>query len=222
MSLPRQVPNAPLLQISLRTLLLTVAVLAVVFALLAWHVVGGLLICLAVAGTAATGVGIRSRRTGCTATGIVLLVCVLVAFLAASSAIAWVGSRTLKVHVVVIDSETLQPIPDADIEVLDGPPSLFDRPAKLSEFTTAISGLHTNDNGTCSFTHRFFAAGMEGTFRHSGYIDTGGVWIRASADGWGSVLIPLDRQTGNPRDIDDTSPLFVTISLSKSTISKTK
>jgi hypothetical protein len=210
------------LQISLRTLLLSVGALAVIFALLAWHLVGGLLICLALAGATLTTLGIRGRRIGLTATGIVLLTVTLVTFLGSSNVVAWVGSRALQVQVLVIDSKTLEPIPDATLQILEGPQWLFDRrlPPDSSEFTTVMSGLRTDARGICRFTHRFSAAGMAGTFRHSSAIRTAGVWVRASADGFGTAFIPLDGQ-GSRRDIDNRSPVLATISLSRQTTSQT-
>ena len=53
-----------------------------------------------------------------------------------------------------------------------------------------------------------------------GYIHTGRHWLKASAPGRGSVLIPLDGQ-GYPRDIDDRRPLFVTVPLRKQGVTET-
>jgi hypothetical protein len=77
-----------------------------------------------------------------------------------------------------------------------------------------LGELLTDSRGQCKFACRFFAAGSDGLFRHGGYIDTARNWLKASAPGRGSVLIPLDGQ-GWRRDIDDRRPLFVTVPLRK-------
>jgi len=78
-----------------------------------------------------------------------------------------------------------------------------------------LGELRTDSRGRARFPQRFFAAGQDGLFDHTGYIHTGRNWLVASAPGRGSVLLPLDGQLGHPRDIHDRRPLFVTVPLRK-------
>ena len=144
----------------------------------------------------------------------------------ADSVIAWQGSAKLDVY--VLDTDTFEPVSGATIEVLCGPWFPLEGPASprlLSQFAPAPmepgSGeLLTDSRGRCNFAHRFYATGGDGLFCRAGYIHTGRYWLKASAPGRGSVLIPLDGQR-DPRDIDDRSPLLVNAPLRKQGVTET-
>lgn len=136
---------------------------------------------------------------------------------------AWVGGKTLPVEILVVDTEELSPVVDANVVAFRGPLSLFDgdiRWRKQSDFlpntdsNETVSGV-TDTKGRCHFDYRFFAAGSEGLFRHSGYVDTSKVWLRISAADRPTTLVPLDRQSVRPRDIHDLTPIIVTVVLNK-------
>lgn len=129
----------------------------------------------------------------------------------------WVGYHEVDVQVVVLDASELTPIPHAIVEVLEGPRSPLETERhSLDEFKISEHGkLITSQQGRTDFSHRFWAAGSSGMFEKTGYVDTGNVWIRVTAEGYRTTYIPLDRQSIRVRDIKDDSPIFVTVPIGK-------
>lgn len=182
-------------------------------------------VCLAtfLAGVVCVAIGVRTRRRAGTIVGVVLALGALgVAGLSPLTVTAWVGTTELDVYVLVIDASTISPIPDAQIEVVDGPDSPIEGPHpdidkdfEVVELPGDPRQLTTDKRGFTKFTHRFHAAGSDGIFRDSGYVDTGRTWLRVSSPGYVTTILPLDRQSIRPRDIHDESPLFVTVPVGK-------
>jgi hypothetical protein len=135
--------------------------------------------------------------------------------------ISWVGRRTLQVRVRVIDGDTASPILNAKSVVFDGPISMPEGPYSDAESLTpensdiTSKGALTDDDGLAVIDFEFFTSGMTGPLRRSGTIRMWDRWVRVNADGYSQVTLPLDGQSMNPRDIDDDSPVFVTVILSK-------
>jgi hypothetical protein len=160
---------------------------------------------------------------------LILVLALVVAGLAAPPlfmAAAWVGGKILQVEVLVIDTEEPCAIGNAQVvafpyrkhpwggEIAWRKPSDF-----LPDWdSTENKVIQTDSKGRCSFEYRFWAAGMSGWLRNSGYVDTGRIWLHVSAPGRPTTLVPLDCQTVHPRDIKDNSPLFVTVVLNKNSI----
>lgn len=209
------------LQFSLKQLLLAVTLYCVAVSIIVWDLFWGMILIAGIVSVTLTVLGLRKRRKSLVACGVGVFVVIGGAILYCSTVVAWVGSRKLDVYVRVIDTDTFQPVANARIEVLDGPFSPLEGPVYaelISEFTPATmepgsGALTTDSRGHCKFTHRFFAAGTDGPFRRSGYIDTGRTWLKVTAQGRGSVMLPMDRQSIRPRDINDKNPLFVTVPL---------
>jgi hypothetical protein len=136
---------------------------------------------------------------------------------------AWVGSKTLDVAVCVVDTQTPGPVPGASITIFQTQKTPFDgsiRHLPATEFLPDPDSPYTerhvaDSQGYCSFPYRFWAAGTSGWFRQSGYVRTSGTWLLVTAPGRPDALVPLDRQSLRPRDINDTTPLFVTVVLNK-------
>lgn len=210
-------------------LLVVITATCVLLALLVWSVLWGSIIASGLAALVLVIFGIGTRRRS-------LLLGALVPlalggglfYYRAVSVIVWQGSAKLDVYVLVLDTDTFEPVSGATIEVFSGPwfpPEGPASPRLLSQFAPAPmdpgSGeLLTDARGRCNFAHRFYATGGDGLFCRAGYIHTGRYWLKASAPGRGSVLLPLDGQ-GYPRDIDDRRPLFVTVPLRKQVVSQT-
>jgi hypothetical protein len=135
----------------------------------------------------------------------------------------WVGRKTLDVDVLVIDTDDVQPLPSAGVTIFDGPSSPIEPSVKAYKPAAFVpdpesprTKTYTTDSeGRCRFKFAFHAAGSSGTFRDSGYVDTSQAWIRVSAPARGATLVPLDRQSGRPRDLHDETPVFVTVVLNK-------
>lgn len=211
------------MQFSLRQLLLTVTGICVMAGLIVWDPFWGTIVTLAVVSLGLVALGVWKRQKRLVFVGIGVLV-VGVLFVVPSffpSRISWSGTKRLEVYVRVIDTDTFEPVPNAKVEVLDGPPSPLEGKTfshLKSEFIPAtlepgVGELVTDSQGWCTFPHRFFASGSEDRFGESGYVDTSGTWLRVSAQGRGAILIPLDRQSIRPRDINDETPLCVTVPL---------
>jgi hypothetical protein len=208
---------------SLRSLLLFVALFAVPLALSRWNMVAGVSVAVVLAGVACIAFGIRTRSRGATIVGIVLAVGAIAFFgLSAGMVIAWVGTRTLDVHVLVVDASSLSPISGANVQALSGPDSPIEGPApnvdkdfKIDTLAGDDAELITDKRGRTKFAYRFHAAGSDGMFKNSGYVDTKTIWLRVTAPGYATTLLPLDRQSVRPRDIDDDTPLFVTVPVGK-------
>jgi hypothetical protein len=210
-------------------LLVAITATCVLLALLVWSVLWGSIIASGLAALVLVILGIGTRRRS-------LLLGALVPlalggglfYYRAASVIVWQGSAKLDVYVLVLDTDTFEPVSGATIGVFSGPWFPLEGPASprlLSQFAPAPmepgSGeLLTDSRGRCNFAHRFYATGGDGLFCRAGYIHTGRYWLKASAPGRGSVLLPLDGQ-GYPRDIDDRRPLFVTVPLRKQGVTET-
>ena len=208
---------------SLRGLLLAVAAISPAAAVARWNMLLGLLLAVAVAGAACVVIGVRNRQTIVVAIGLLLVGGATAVFVAKSMYVTtWVGRHPLRVHVLVVDGTTLAPIPDATVDVLNGPSSPMEGlpPDVSTAFTPADAGsksspLITNERGQVEFTHEFFAAGSDGIFSDSGYVDTGRSWIRVHAAGYRTTHLPIDGQSPRPRDIKRNAPVVVTVPLGK-------
>jgi len=109
-------------------------------------------------------------------------------------------------------------VQDATIEVLNGPSSPIkgtiqsvDAEFSRSETDNTTRQLLTNERGTVRFVHEFRSAGNDGMFKDTGYISTNHVWVRITADGYQTTVMPVDGQSARPRDSSNTSPVFVTV-----------
>jgi hypothetical protein len=117
----------------------------------------------------------------------------------------------------------MEPVPSAEVTIFAGPRSPIEgriAAFKPSDFSpdpeSSATEAHLTDfNGICRFSYKFTAVGSDGPLVHSGYVDTSGIWLRVSAADRPSTLVPLDRQSVRARDIDDVTPLVVTVVLNK-------
>jgi hypothetical protein len=132
---------------------------------------------------------------------------------------AVVGRKTLDVWVHVIDAHAQINVPNAKVTVFTGPWSpvdgvvipRIDPYGESEEFATGADGW-------CRFKHKFWAWWDE---RPSGSIIRGSVrtgegWIKVTAAGRPTALVPLDRQSQRPTSIHDERPVVVTVVLNKS------
>ena len=139
------------------------------------------------------------------------------------SQVRWVGTKQLPVRVLVLDRESLQPVRGVDVVLFDGPRSPLEGRIsnyRKSEFSPAQDDeqrqqAKTSEDGLVVITRRFGAAGTDGPFTQSGYVDTSRVWVHVSTDGYASITLPLDGQSALARDIDDEYPVYVTLLLTK-------
>ncbi|MHC4177389.1 MAG: hypothetical protein ACYSWU_07775 [Planctomycetota bacterium] len=209
-------------QFSLLQLMIAVTLVSAAVGLIVWRPLLGSLSTVAVASLLLTVAGVKTRRKGLVFCGLALLLFGVGLFGYSSLTVAtWVGWQELDVYVLVIDTDTFQPVPRVQIELLDGPYSPLEGIVStelMTQFTPAriepdVGQLITDSRGECKFTHRFRAAGTDGLFRHCGYIDTSNTWLRASSADRGSVMLPIDGQSARPRNIDDKTPVFVTVPL---------
>lgn len=137
--------------------------------------------------------------------------------------VKWVGGKTLRVEVLAIDTDALAPVAGAKVTVFEGPQSPLEGNIswrKLSDFepdeeSPDTKSATTGDDGRCTVTYRFWAAGSDGPFDHSGYVDTSRAWLRVSSPDRPTALVPLDRQSVRPRDLNDVTPLVVTVVTNK-------
>jgi hypothetical protein len=151
-------------------------------------------------------------------TGALLSLALTAAFgLPALQTARWVGSYDLDVYVVVRDASELTPVANAVVEVLEGPHSpLESQHFTLEDFQLCDHGkLVTDERGHTEFSHRFFAAGSTSPFDNSGYVDTGKVWLRVTAEDYCTTYMPVDRQTIRTRNMKEDSPIYVTIPVGK-------
>ncbi len=211
-------------QFTNRQLLAAVALVGVALALCTVEPRAGLFAAAVLAGAGLVVFGALRQQRSPICAGLFLAAIGLGLFAYHGATVAvWVGRASLPVHVLVIDTDTFEPVSGAKIEVLDGPLSPIEGTAStnwLSQFKPAtmqpgVGSLVTDARGVCDFEHEFFAAGRDGLGRNSGYIRTRDFWLRASAPGHGSVLIPMDGQSVHLRDILDRSSLCVTVPLRK-------
>lgn len=207
---------------SLATLMAIVAIAGVTLAVCRWNMSMGGLLFMTTAGLAGVFLGKRNRRPLVTLCGVLLLGAAMFVLIRSATVIAWVGRRSLDVRVMVLESEQLVPIENAVVEVLDGPHSPLEGPIQSvdtdfshGQHATAPGELTTNERGIAMFSHEFHAAGSDGLFTNSGYISTKNVWVRVTADGYRTTLMPVDGQSIRPRDISDTSPVCVTVPMGR-------
>ena len=207
---------------SLRTLLLIVTGCQVFLAACIWNLPVGVAIGLGFVGLMFLLVGARSGKRRLLVAGLLFLAASIVGALAPGLTVAcWAGRQTLTVYVNVVDASSLTPVPGATIEILHGPPSPVEGlpPNVTRDFEVVPPNTspvpRTDARGQTSFPCEFFAAGQDGLFQHSGYVDTRRVWLRVTAPGYHVTYMPLDRQSARARDIEDKSPLFVTVPVGK-------
>lgn len=150
--------------------------------------------------------------------GTLVAIVAAIAFgLPALSKTYWAGHQEMDVVVIVRDASELLRIANANIEVLDGPHSFENQEIRNEEFKSRDDQIFsTDDTGRAEFRCLFFAAGTESLFQESGYVDTDGVWLRVSAEGYHTTYIPVDRQSIRPRNINDDTPILVTVPVGKS------
>ncbi len=212
-------------QFTTRQLLVAIGVIGVLLALFACKPRLWIYVAAIASGIVILALGARRHRRSWLLTGFLLLI-VGAGLLNFNITVArCVGVATLPVHVLVIDTNTFEPVTGATIEVLDGPWSPMEGKVSgtwLQQFTPAtmsagVSPLVTNAGGQCDFTHKFWASWTEGALiETSGSIRTGKTWLRVSAAGLGSVLMPMDGQSERgSRNYRDRSPLCVTVPLQK-------
>lgn len=130
----------------------------------------------------------------------------------------WVGRVELQVYVNIGDADTLKPLVGVPITILYGPTPPWEGTWGLPDPQVESANaqeLKTDENGRAECSRRFFAAGSEGTFKHSGSIDLSRTWIRVAPPGYGEVFLPLDGQSVRPRDIDNRTPVYVTVLLKR-------
>ncbi len=214
-------PGTGVFQFSLSTVFLVFTALSVFLGICAWtgwNIAIILPLALGTSGILAIVQAVRTKRWGQVAAVGVLLMVVAVGMLPLISDVAWSGHRELDVRMIVLDASELTPLPDATIEVLDGPRSSIDGvpPDVGRDFSPVYSPqgtteLTTDEDGYVRFTHKFFASGRRGLFVNSGYVDTTGVWLRVTVSGYRTTYMPVDRQSVRPRDIHDESPICVTV-----------
>lgn len=139
--------------------------------------------------------------------------------LVAGQRVAWVGRKKLDLQVVVVDTDKMEPIPDARVTIFQGGMSPIEGHIswrKKSDFepddqSQDVKTFVTNSEGRCSFSYSFPAAGSSGFFRETGYVDTSKTWLRVEAMDRPIALVLLDRQSVRPRDIHDLTPVVVTV-----------
>ena len=152
--------------------------------------------------------------------GIVLLV-TAVLVLAGLLATDWQGERQLPVHVCVVDTEKLAPVPDAAVTIFRGARSPLEgriERCKPGDFAPESKDARpqtaaTDRDGRCAFSYAFPAMGREGLLGASGDVDTSTTWVRVAAPDRTAALVPLDRQSVRPRDLNDRTPVYVTVVL---------
>ena len=135
----------------------------------------------------------------------------------------WGGHKTLQVQVQVIDTDVPQVVSGAEVTIFDGPQTPIEGSVsawKRSDFvpdpqSSLTETRVTDSNGLCSFSYPFSASGSDGPLVHSGAVLVSRAWLRVSALDRPSTLIPVDRQSVRGRDIDDNTPLVVTVVLNK-------
>jgi hypothetical protein len=119
-------------------------------------------------------------------------IAVLVVLVAAAghfcTVVAWVGRKTLQIEVHVIDAENQTEIAEAQVVIFRGPSTAFEgwNLPPAADFTVERTAAEpksakTDAHGRCNLNYSFVAAGSEGYFRHSGYVDTSGGWLEVSA-----------------------------------------
>lgn len=143
--------------------------------------------------------------------------CIVVVGILFGLSAVWVGSSELDVHVTVRDASNLEPIAGAKIELLEGPDATH-RVLGLDmdkAFTAMPGSFSTDTDGYCNFDHSFWATGRDNLFYSSGNVDTRRVWLRVTASGYASTYLPIDQQSMQLRDINDKSPIWVTIPIGK-------
>jgi len=137
-----------------------------------------------------------------------------------------IGRKTMEVVVWVIDTDIPSPVTDAKVTIFRGQTTAIDfnteylhlsSPAKFlpdpnSPYTQTNT---TNSYGTCSFQYVFTAVTSDSWFSHTGSVRTSGTWVYVTASGRPPVLVPIDRQGIYPRDINDKSPVCVTVVLNR-------
>lgn len=135
---------------------------------------------------------------------------------------AWIGSVELGVQVRIYDADSRQPIPGASLLLFNGPLTPDQRiefwsPEEFSRQTSEpdAQSAETDAEGTAILQRRFRASGTSGWFRETGSIRTSGHWVRVSAPGYGTVLVPLDGQSGLSRTLKQRTPIFVTLLLGR-------
>lgn len=210
------------LRFGIRDLLVALATVSVTLAAGCGGVALGVAVSLAWLGIWAVVAGRRGNRSRVWAVGILLIAGAAVYIAIQSISVAWCGSRELDVHVIVVDASHLTPIPNATIELLTGPPSPLEHPPLDIDRAFDVvpsgnpNGLTTNNRGYAQFSHRFFAAGRYGLLEEeSGYIETRWVWLRVTCPGYVTTYMPIDQQSPSPRDIKNSTPIWVTVPLGK-------
>ncbi|MFV0445683.1 MAG: hypothetical protein ACK5Q5_19040 [Planctomycetaceae bacterium] len=140
----------------------------------------------------------------------------------------WVGIQPLTVVVEITDWDRGQPIAGATVELYETEASIGPYHLgwnKLRERIAAgpAASVTTDENGRAEFDHQFEAAGTLRTFgADTGYIDTAETLLRISAPDHDVVFIPLTGHRTRPRDIADTSPVYVSVILGRATMPDTR
>lgn len=125
----------------------------------------------------------------------------------------WSGAKQLQVRIHLVDADTGKPLAGVPISVFNGSP-FFDETRIVPDPRAASAEpqqLVTDEHGRADCLRRFEAGGRDGLLEHSGHVRLTGVWVEVAPAGYDAVLIPVDGQSLRRRDIDDDSPLCVTI-----------
>lgn len=218
-----------IVQFSLRTMLLFMTFLSAVLAITVWNTVIGVSASLATIGLFLICIGVRTRRRVVGILGGSLMLIAIGYFACqAGTATKWCGRQELDVVVLVVDGSSLARISDARVEVLHGPSSPLEGPHpdvnrafSVIEVAPSQTYVTTNERGETSFKHEFFAYGSINAFEDIGYVRLAGVWLRVTASGYQSTILPVDGQSVRPRNIRDKTPVVVTVPLGKAGAGKT-
>jgi hypothetical protein len=138
-----------------------------------------------------------------------------------------IGRKTLELVVYVIDTQTPEPVANANVTVFRGPLTPLENTRFMdwiqpSEFLPDSSSPYTQTSttdlyGMCSFQYAFTAITSDAWFRHSGNVRVERTWVHVTAPGRPAALVSIDRQGIHPRDIHDESPIFGTVVMNRCT-----
>jgi hypothetical protein len=191
-----------------------IVVLSIIGALIARFEAYGVAIVLAGSGLSAAVVGGARRNIGLSAGG--LLCCFLVGVFARSYCVRD-GHKTIPLIFIVIDAGSQRAIVGADVRLRENEflPRTEALPGEKGASRTSAS------DGSVVFVRDFPTSGREGTWRHNENVYFGigdHLWIQTSAAGYSTQLVSLESLAGKSRDISDSVPPPMRISLVPETV----
>jgi hypothetical protein len=113
------------------------------------------------------------------------------------------GETDVALQFVVTDAEDGTPVPGAVLRVAD--PFRDDR----------VTAVQADQNGHAKMTHSFATQGEQRRYWRSGSIGFEDRWLEVSAPGYGTSITLLADSTGVQRDINDSSPPPIKVTLRK-------